>query len=282
VVEPDGRRLARDVEDHLQAGLVHLLEDVVEPRELELAVGRLEGVPREVAHPHERESRGLHQRDVPADLLGRSVDRLIAGADEELALAGPARLRFPRLGVRGGRDSEESHGEEPHSHPEENAHLDLACRRGPARHRSALPQGESAAARCVSLAGGGECPTKPQAGSGLPVSPALGQRRERSAARSRGGSGLNLSGGKPAGPARLWQITAASLEEANRVGQPAEVELKESQVVADGTLSVAPTREAASPRSARLSRGPISRRRARSLRPAPGSTPSARSAAHVR
>ncbi len=51
---------------------------------------------------------------------------------------------------------------------------------------------------------------------------------------------LSLSGRKLAGPATLWQITAANLEAANRAGQPAEVELKESEVGADGALTVAP------------------------------------------
>ncbi len=51
---------------------------------------------------------------------------------------------------------------------------------------------------------------------------------------------LNLSGKKLAGPATLWQITAASLDAANRVGQRAEVELKESQVGAGRSLTVAP------------------------------------------
>jgi alpha-N-arabinofuranosidase len=51
---------------------------------------------------------------------------------------------------------------------------------------------------------------------------------------------LNLSGRQRTGTATLWQITATSLEAANRVGQPAEVELKESQVGASGSFTVAP------------------------------------------
>ncbi len=51
---------------------------------------------------------------------------------------------------------------------------------------------------------------------------------------------LNLSGKKLAGPGALWQITAASLDAANRVGQPAEVELKQSEVGAGSSLTVAP------------------------------------------
>jgi alpha-L-arabinofuranosidase len=51
---------------------------------------------------------------------------------------------------------------------------------------------------------------------------------------------LNLSGRKVAGPATLWQVTGANLDAANRVGQPAQVELKESQVAAAGPLTVAP------------------------------------------
>ena len=51
---------------------------------------------------------------------------------------------------------------------------------------------------------------------------------------------LNLSGRKVAGPATLWQVTGANLDAANRVGQPAQVELKESQVAGAGPLTVAP------------------------------------------
>ncbi len=51
---------------------------------------------------------------------------------------------------------------------------------------------------------------------------------------------LDLSGKTLAGPATLWQITAASLDAANRVGQPAQVELKESHVGAGVSLAVAP------------------------------------------
>lgn len=51
---------------------------------------------------------------------------------------------------------------------------------------------------------------------------------------------LSLSGRKLAGPGSLWQITAASPEAANRAGQPAEVELKQSPVGTAGALTVAP------------------------------------------
>ncbi len=51
---------------------------------------------------------------------------------------------------------------------------------------------------------------------------------------------LKLSGMKRTGAATLWQITAANLEASNRVGEPAEVELKEGPVDAGGSLSVAP------------------------------------------
>ena len=41
---------------------------------------------------------------------------------------------------------------------------------------------------------------------------------------------LNLSGERLTGPATLWQMTASSLDAANRVGQPAQVAAKESAV----------------------------------------------------
>jgi alpha-N-arabinofuranosidase len=52
---------------------------------------------------------------------------------------------------------------------------------------------------------------------------------------------LSLSGMKLAGPATLWQITGANLDAANRVGQPPQVELKESRLGgAASSLTVAP------------------------------------------
>jgi alpha-N-arabinofuranosidase len=51
---------------------------------------------------------------------------------------------------------------------------------------------------------------------------------------------LRLSGMKLARPSTFWQITGASLDAANRVGQPAQVQVKESQVDPDGALTVAP------------------------------------------
>jgi alpha-N-arabinofuranosidase len=52
---------------------------------------------------------------------------------------------------------------------------------------------------------------------------------------------LNLSGMKLAGPATLWQITGANLDATNRVGQPPQVEPKESSLGGAGSsLTVAP------------------------------------------
>lgn len=70
MVKPDWRRRSADVEDHFYPRLVHLLEDVVEPREFEMALGRLKGVPRKVAHADQCESRLLHQRNIVTDLFG--------------------------------------------------------------------------------------------------------------------------------------------------------------------------------------------------------------------
>ena len=51
---------------------------------------------------------------------------------------------------------------------------------------------------------------------------------------------LKISGKRLAGSGTLWQITAAGLDATNRVGQPSQVELKESRVAAGGSLAVAP------------------------------------------
>lgn|SRR5579871_925847 len=52
---------------------------------------------------------------------------------------------------------------------------------------------------------------------------------------------LNVSGARLAGPSTLWQMTGESLDAANRVGQPPQVEVKKIPIgEAPGTLSVAP------------------------------------------
>jgi len=44
-----------------------------------------------------------------------------------------------------------------------------------------------------------------------------------------------------AGPSTLWQLTGSSLDAANRVGQPAQVAIKEISIDApQGRISVAP------------------------------------------
>ena len=51
---------------------------------------------------------------------------------------------------------------------------------------------------------------------------------------------LNLSGTRLAGPSTLWQLTGSTLDATDRVGQPPEVEIKETTGNASGTISVAP------------------------------------------
>jgi alpha-N-arabinofuranosidase len=52
---------------------------------------------------------------------------------------------------------------------------------------------------------------------------------------------VDLSGMELAGPATLWQITAANLDAANHAGQSSQVELKESQLGGSaGSITVAP------------------------------------------
>jgi alpha-N-arabinofuranosidase len=52
---------------------------------------------------------------------------------------------------------------------------------------------------------------------------------------------LNVSGVHLAGPSTLWQLTGSSLDAANHVGQPPQVEVKETSIGdAPGSLAVAP------------------------------------------
>ncbi len=52
---------------------------------------------------------------------------------------------------------------------------------------------------------------------------------------------LNVTGTRLAGPSTLWQMTGSSLDAANHVGQPPQVEVKEIPIgAAPRTISVAP------------------------------------------
>ena len=52
---------------------------------------------------------------------------------------------------------------------------------------------------------------------------------------------LSVTGAQLAGPSALWQLTGSSVDAANRVGQPPQVEIKETPTgSAPGTISVAP------------------------------------------
>lgn len=54
---------------------------------------------------------------------------------------------------------------------------------------------------------------------------------------------LSVTGLKLGGSSKLWQLTGASLDAANRVGQPPQVEVKETAVdTADGSITIAPIR----------------------------------------
>jgi alpha-N-arabinofuranosidase len=53
--------------------------------------------------------------------------------------------------------------------------------------------------------------------------------------------GLNVSGIRLAGPSTLWQLTGSTLDATDRVGQPPQVEIKETSIGSTpGTISVAP------------------------------------------
>src|SRR4051794_10507702 len=100
-MQPDGRGEAGDVEDHLYAVRRHLVHNRVEPRELETPLLRLEGVPGQVTHTDHVEPGLLHHGDVAMNLLRCTVDRLVAGTDEELPSVGPFRDVGTALRQRG-------------------------------------------------------------------------------------------------------------------------------------------------------------------------------------
>jgi alpha-L-arabinofuranosidase len=52
---------------------------------------------------------------------------------------------------------------------------------------------------------------------------------------------VSVAGARTAGPSTLWQLTGSSLDAMDRVGQPAQVEIKEIPVSnASGSIAVAP------------------------------------------
>jgi alpha-N-arabinofuranosidase len=51
---------------------------------------------------------------------------------------------------------------------------------------------------------------------------------------------VNVSGTRVAGPSTLWQLTGSTLDATDRVGQPPQVEIKETTGSASETISVAP------------------------------------------
>jgi alpha-N-arabinofuranosidase len=52
---------------------------------------------------------------------------------------------------------------------------------------------------------------------------------------------LDVSGTHVAGPSTLWQLTGATVDAANRVGQPPQVVIKEISIAnIPGSISVAP------------------------------------------
>ena len=52
---------------------------------------------------------------------------------------------------------------------------------------------------------------------------------------------LNVTGARLGGPSTLWQMTGSSLDAANHVGQPPQVEAREVSIGDSGrTISVAP------------------------------------------
>jgi hypothetical protein len=94
---------------------MHLVHDPVEWRELELSLGRLEVIPRQITHADHFEGRLQHQLNVAGNVYTYAVHRLVAGSDEQLAgtrLAGMrvGILRRSRYGTEGSERQQESAG----------------------------------------------------------------------------------------------------------------------------------------------------------------------------
>ncbi len=49
----------RNIQDHLDAGVIHQVHHPVEPRKIKMPLGRLIAVPGQMPHPHHVETRGL-------------------------------------------------------------------------------------------------------------------------------------------------------------------------------------------------------------------------------
>jgi hypothetical protein len=57
VMQPDGRGETTNIENHLDVGGVHLVENPIKPREVESIFCRLKRVPGQIAHADEGENR---------------------------------------------------------------------------------------------------------------------------------------------------------------------------------------------------------------------------------
>ena len=77
VAHPRRDGIGGRAEDHLDAGLAHRIHDVVHPRVFEAAVFRLPQAPRRLAHAHDVQAGGLHQRDVFFQALILRIRRVL-------------------------------------------------------------------------------------------------------------------------------------------------------------------------------------------------------------
>src|SRR5450755_1302302 len=114
-MKPDGRWRSSDIEDHLDSRLVHLLKYLVEPREFEVSLRWLKGVPRKVAHADHSESRMLHEGNILANLLRRAIHGLVAGSDKELPLARPIWMLLCTLSQKRCAAQKQHHGNQDSS-----------------------------------------------------------------------------------------------------------------------------------------------------------------------
>nr|GEU28687.1 hypothetical protein [Tanacetum cinerariifolium] len=104
VVQPLRCGRAADIEQHLDAGRVHLVHHAVEGGKREFAIGGFKIIPRQVAHAHHGQACLFHVDDVLRDLRRGAVHRLVAGTNEQLALPGPVGAGGRLLGMgRGGK-----------------------------------------------------------------------------------------------------------------------------------------------------------------------------------
>ena len=96
-VQPDRSWGTWNIQDHPNPIRVHLLQNCVEPCELERTLLRLERIPGEITHPYDVKACLLHQGDVAINLRRTAFNRLITRPHVKLSGPRPAWMRLRTL-----------------------------------------------------------------------------------------------------------------------------------------------------------------------------------------